>query len=104
LKDIPYPPRGLAKGNWGEGENEEGKNNTPQDLSLQIQWGNVVQGWGMAKAKQEHQNDHESPPYVEEEADSHPKHDGQTKYDLAFPTEQGIGNMPTVQLTDREEV
>jgi hypothetical protein len=94
----------LGKGRRGEGEKESQKSESSNQLPSPIERRLIIQWCRMSKSKEDEENKKQDPTRVVEYGNEGHDNYGNEEYKTAFLSKEGIGNVTSVQLPDRQEV
>jgi len=98
-----FSPQYLKR-NRGKAEEKDYKGQKTNCSPPPTQRGNRIQGWGMAEAKDEEEEDQKDPATIKDDTDQAKGTKGQLEGLKAFLTNQGVEDVASIQLAYGEEV
>jgi hypothetical protein len=99
MKDFPEPHSEGREGDRCEGGKEDEKGETANNLSAPIQRGLIVEGRGVFITDEKEDDHQQEPSEVVDETDEGDSQQGKTKNDLAVRSEEGVDDVPSIELS-----
>jgi hypothetical protein len=94
----------LGKRRRGEGEKESQKSESSNQLPSPIERRLIIQWGWMAKSEEDEENKKQDPTWVVEYGNEGHDNYGNEEYETTLLSKEGIGDVASVQLPDRQEV